>query len=86
MLLFVRVRHRPGWLLLAALLVVFGVALNRVNVFLVAYQPPYASVTYVPSVGEFLVTIGFVSLLLLAYRVAVTFLPVLSAPAPGRVP
>lgn len=72
------VRAQPRWQFTAALLVVMGVALNRVNVFLVAYQPPYATTPYFPSLGEFAVTIGLVSLLILTYRVIVTYLPVLS--------
>jgi Ni/Fe-hydrogenase subunit HybB-like protein len=90
MLLSERVRRTPGLLLIAALSIVLGVALNRVNVFLVAYQPPYAVRSYFPSPGEFAVTIGLVALLILCYRVIVTCLPVISAPAPrpgrsGRV-
>ena len=84
MLLSARVRRTPRWLLFAALLVVLGVALNRVNVFLVAYNPPYATKTYFPSIGEFAVTIGLVAALVLAYRVTVTYLPVISHPGHGR--
>jgi len=73
-----RLRSQSRWLFIAALLVVLGVALNRVNVFLVAYHPPYATKPYFPSLGEFAVTIGLVSLLILTYRVIVTYLPVLS--------
>jgi Ni/Fe-hydrogenase subunit HybB-like protein len=72
-----RVRSSPRGLFVAALLVVLGVAMNRVNVFLVAYQPPYVSKIYVPSLGEFAVTIGLVSLLILIYRVVVTYFPVI---------
>jgi len=77
MFLSMRVRRSPGLLLVAALLVVFGVAINRINVFLVAYHPPYAVRHYFPSIGEILVTVGLVSGLILCYRVIVTYLPVL---------
>ena len=77
MLLSSRVRNSPRWLFLAALLVVLGVALNRVNVFLVAYQPPYMTKPYFPAVGEFAVTIGLVSLLMLVYRAIVINFPVI---------
>ena len=77
-------RRSRQWLFGAALLVVAGVAVNRINVFLVSYQPPYAVRDYFPSAGEIAVTIGLVSGLILAYRVIVTYLPVLSAPAAGR--
>lgn len=78
MLLSPRIRRSPRWLLVAALLVVVGVVINRVNVFLIAYHPPYATQTYFPSIAEFAVTIGLVSLLIFLYRVAVTYLPVIS--------
>lgn len=84
MLLSARVRSSPRWLLIAALLVVLGVALNRVNVFLVAYQPPYATKAYFPSVSEFAVTVGLISLLILVYRIIVTYLPVISPTGEAR--
>jgi Ni/Fe-hydrogenase subunit HybB-like protein len=65
----------------ASLMVVFGVGLNRVNVFLVAYNPPYATATYFPSLVEFAVTAGLLALLVLCYRVIVTYLPVISQPS-----
>lgn len=77
LLLSSRIRSRSSGLFIAALLVVLGVALNRINVFLVAYQPPYATRTYVPSLGEVVVTIGLMAALILAYRIIVTFLPVI---------
>ncbi len=80
-----RVRNSMPALGLAALLVVLGVALNRVNVFLIAYHPPYATKTYFPALGEWVVTIGLIATLILVYRVVVTFLPVLSHPAKGTV-
>ena len=58
------------------LLVVGGVALNRINVFLVAYQPPYATSSYFPSVGEIVITVGLIATLMFLYRVIVTVLPV----------
>lgn len=77
MLLSTRVRRSPALLMLAALAVVFGVALNRINVFLVAYNPPYAVRSYFPSLGEIVVTVGLISGLILCYRLIVTYLPVL---------
>ena len=85
MLLFSQIRSSPRWLFIAALLIVLGVALNRANVFLVSYQPPYATRSYFPSIGEFAVTIGLASLLILCYRVIVTYFPVISLPAKARV-
>lgn len=83
MLLSARIRSWNVGIFIAALCVVLGVALNRVNVFLVAYRPPYATKTYFPSFGEFAVTIGLISALILIYRVIVTYFPVIAAEAKG---
>jgi len=84
MLLSARVRNTPRLLFIAALLIVLGVAFNRINVFLVAYQPPYAVKSYFPSLAEIAVTVGLISLLMLVYRVIVTYLPVISQPDKAR--
>ena len=76
-----RVRRSRVGLFVSALLVVVGVALNRVNVFLVAYQPPYATRNYFPSWGEFAVTLALIAGLILVYRVLVTLLPVIGQPS-----
>ena len=78
MLLFERIRTSKQWLFTASLMIVLGVALNRVNVFLVAYQPPYAVKSYFPSLAEFAVTIGLVSALILIYRLIVMYFPVIT--------
>lgn len=78
------VRRSSRGLFFAALLVVLGVALNRVNVFLIAYQPPLATTVYVPSAAEFAVTLGLTAGLILAYRVVVTYLPVIASPTPAH--
>jgi Ni/Fe-hydrogenase subunit HybB-like protein len=79
MLMSPAVRRSRRLLFTACALVVGGVALNRVNVFLVSYNPPYAESGYFPSVGEIAITAGLVAGIIFLYRVAVTFLPVLSA-------
>ena len=76
MLTSARVRNSAFLLLTANGLVVGGVALNRINVFLVAYQPPYATSSYFPSVGEIVITVGLIATLMFLYRVIVTVLPV----------
>lgn len=68
----------PLWLFVASLLVIAGVLLNRINTFIVAYTPPYATGSYFPSIGEISVTVGFIALLVLIYRVAVLIFPVIS--------
>jgi Ni/Fe-hydrogenase subunit HybB-like protein len=70
----------PALLFTASSLVVLGVALNRVDNFLVAYTPPYSLRPYHPSLGEVSVTIGLLSLLVLLYRAAVLIFPVISLP------
>jgi Ni/Fe-hydrogenase subunit HybB-like protein len=76
----------PGWLLSGSLLVILGVLLNRINVFLVAYSPPYATQTYYPSIGEISVTIGFIALEVLLYRLFVKIFPVISLPDKSLFP
>ncbi len=86
MLLSPAVRKSPPLLFTAALLVVLGVLLSRINTFITAYIPPYATVPYFPSIGEISVTVGFVSLLMLAYRFIVLNFPVISRPGEPTSP
>lgn len=79
MLLFPGIRRSRRWLFISCTMIVLGVALNRINVFLVSYSPPHAAQSYFPSIGEIAVTAGLISGIIFCYRVAVTFLPVLSA-------
>jgi Ni/Fe-hydrogenase subunit HybB-like protein len=73
-------RRRSAKVLLAsALLVLGGVVMNRINVFLVAYRPPYADHVYFPSLGEISVTVGLFATLALVYRLIVTRFPVIPA-------
>ena len=58
----------------------FGVLLNRINNFVVAYTPPYSMESYFPSFGEISVTLGFVAMLVLLYRFIVLNFPVISLP------
>jgi len=78
MLLIPGVRQSRRALFIACTLVVLGVALNRVNVFLVGFQPPYAESSYFPAIGEIAITAALISALMFFYRVCVTYLPVLS--------
>jgi len=75
-----RVRRSLAGLFVSAALVVLGVAFNRINVFLVAYQPLYPQKTYFPSPMEIMVTLGLVSALVLIYRWFVMTFPVITAP------
>ncbi len=86
-----KIRKSAAGLFTAACLVIFGVVLNRINVFLVAYNPLYADKAYFPSIYEFALTIGLVALLVLVYRAIVMIFPVIShrhekeSPYPGHV-
>lgn len=72
-------RSRP-WLFTASFLVIFGVFLNRLNNFIIAYDPPYEEVSYVPSFGEISVTLGAVALTVMLYRFFVMNFPIISLP------
>lgn len=68
----------PVRLYAASYLVIAGVILNRVNNFIVAYNPFYNTDIYYPSFGEISVTIGCIAMLVLIYRAVVMFFPVIS--------
>lgn len=73
-----KITNSPLGLFIASSLVIAGVLLNRINSFIVAYQPYYNPVRYFPSVGEISVTLGCIALLVLAYRAVVMIFPVIS--------
>jgi Ni/Fe-hydrogenase subunit HybB-like protein len=72
-----RLRRQPAWLFTAAAMVVLGVVINRINVFIIGYEPQFGSGPYVPAWPEALLTIGFISIIVLIYRAAVFIFPVL---------
>jgi Ni/Fe-hydrogenase subunit HybB-like protein len=80
LLLSRKVRNSRRGLFFTSTLIVGGVLLNRINVFVVGYRPPVSEANYFPSIGEFLVTVGFISALMFLYRLIVTYLPVLNGP------
>lgn len=79
LLLFKKVRKSPGWLFFASTVFVLGILLNRINVFLVSYTPPYVIKSYFPAVGEIFITVGLIAGLMFFYRVFVAIFPVLGA-------
>jgi Ni/Fe-hydrogenase subunit HybB-like protein len=81
MLLSEKIRHSRRGLFGACAMVVGGVLLNRINVFVIGYQPPVSQANYFPSIGEILITVGLICTLMFLYRFFATYLPVLSAPA-----
>lgn len=74
------VRKSPPGLFIASMLVIFGVFLNRFNNFVTAYNPPYAVESYFPSLGEISVTLGFIAIEILLYRLFVINFPIISVP------
>lgn len=72
-----RLRRQPKWLFTAAALVVLGVAVNRINVFIIGYKPQFGTGPYVPAWPEVLLTVGFISIIVLLYRAFVFIFPVL---------
>jgi Ni/Fe-hydrogenase subunit HybB-like protein len=74
-----RLRRHPGWLFTSAAMVVFGVALNRFNVFVTGYTPPYATERYYPAWTEIMLTVGMICLIIFLYRIWVFIFPVLPA-------
>lgn len=80
MIMFGRVRKSPRWLGLTCLLIMLGVILNRANVYLIGYHPPFTDKRYFPSLTEWWVTIGSVAAILFLWRAATIYLPIVSYP------
>ncbi len=78
------VRQSRNWLLFSVLLVIFGVMLNRINVFLIGYHPAYMVKPYFPSVGEIALTVAIICSIVICYRFFVIYFPIL--PADGTNP
>jgi len=85
MLLLPKVRGSRKALFIACTMIVLGVLVNRINVFVVGYNPPICNCSYFPSIGEIMVTVGLISGLMLVYRFLITYLPVLNKPEQGVV-
>jgi Ni/Fe-hydrogenase subunit HybB-like protein len=77
-------RVNPQILFVAAVSMLLAGALYRLDLVLIAYGRP--GWHYFPSVGEILITVGFVALEILGYIVCVKLFPVLSShhPAHGK--
>jgi Ni/Fe-hydrogenase subunit HybB-like protein len=82
-LLSERRRANPAWQIRAAILLLSGGALFRIDSYLVSYMPG-ANFSYFPSVSEIVLTLGMIALELVFYIAAVRIFPILSgAPAPA---
>ncbi|MBF0372642.1 MAG: Ni/Fe-hydrogenase cytochrome b subunit [Alphaproteobacteria bacterium] len=78
-------RTSPRPLFLAAVAMLLGGSLYRIDVFLVAYFPATPGFSYFPSVPEIMVTLGIVAFEFLAYIVLARTLPVLPGVEPAKV-
>jgi len=78
------VRRSSGWLFFSVLLIILGVVLNRINVYLVGYTPPYTDTFYFPSLGEIALTVALTCSIMFLYRLVVTFFPVFERCRCGR--
>ena len=76
-LMFEKYRNNPIWLFMAATSVVFGVVINRLNVYLIGFTPLYVNKPYFPAWTEIAVTVGFISLIVLLYRFFALNFPVI---------
>jgi Ni/Fe-hydrogenase subunit HybB-like protein len=78
MLQFRRVRSSAGHLLLACLLLIGGVVLNRLAVYLIGYRSPVAEIGYTPSFGELALTAALLSTIIVGFRLVATSFPILA--------
>lgn len=76
-----RISKSKAWLFTASTLVIFGVFINRLNNFVIAYDPPFDTHKYFPSIGEISVTVGAIALIIMIYRFVVLNFPIISLPA-----
>lgn len=78
MLMVPRLRKNRRILFITSCFIIGGVVINRINVFLVGYQPPFPAKSYFPSIGEMAITAGLIATLIFIYRLAVIYLPVVN--------
>jgi len=69
-------RHRPDKMFLAAVCMMAGTFLLRINGFLVGYETG-GNWNYFPSISEIMLTVGIIAIEILGYIVLVRLLPVL---------
>jgi Ni/Fe-hydrogenase subunit HybB-like protein len=74
-------RSRRG-VFMACSLIVGGVIFNRINVFLVAYSPPFGGHTYYPAIGEIAISAGLIASIMFFYRLGVALFPLLESRTP----
>ena len=74
--MFKAVRENASWRFITALMIVFGLMLNRVDVSIIAWSRPADALNYVPHVLEIGFTVGLWASLALVFYVAGLYLPV----------
>jgi Ni/Fe-hydrogenase subunit HybB-like protein len=77
-----RMRRNPQKLLIAAVAMLLGGVIYRLNAFYTAYDTGDGW-SYFPSLPEIMVTVGFISMEVLAFIIVVRYLPVLPAQEPA---
>lgn len=76
MLIREKTRNSSNGLLIASILMVVGLVLNRLNTYLITYTPR-PGWDYFPSLGEFLVSGMLVSLIFVGYKILANYFPIL---------
>jgi Ni/Fe-hydrogenase subunit HybB-like protein len=77
-----KVRNSASLLFYTSWLAIFGVIINRINVFLVSFTPPYGG-SYFPAVTEIIVSVGMIAGLMFFYKLAVMNLPIMAVETKG---
>ena len=71
------VRASARALAIASGMYILGIALNRCAVFFLAVRSPYAQHSYIPALTEFALTLGLILCIVMCYRTAIHWLPIL---------
>jgi Ni/Fe-hydrogenase subunit HybB-like protein len=83
MLLSEERRSQPVWQVRAAILLLLGGIVHRVNTYLVAFRPG-SHFSYFPAVPELLITFGIIAAEVAIYIAVVKTLPILQGPSPAK--
>ena len=75
-------RHQAPWQARAAILMLAGTALHRINTYLVAFNPG-SHFSYFPAVPELLITFGIIAAEVAIYVAVVKTFPILSGASPS---
>jgi Ni/Fe-hydrogenase subunit HybB-like protein len=76
MLSFRSIRENTGWRFLAALLVILGLMLNRVDVSIIAWARPEDALPYTPHILEYGYTVGLWAGLAIVFYLVALYFPV----------